>query len=75
MIDTHCHVDLYEDPVGLARKIEGAQSQCVAVTMLPSHFRLGLPHLAALSSVHAALGLHPLRAKEGECELDDFTDC
>jgi TatD DNase family protein len=72
MIDTHCHVDLYEDPVSLARKIEATQLKCIAVTMLPSHFRLGLPHLATYSSVHAALGLHPLRVKEGESEVDDF---
>ncbi len=72
MIDTHCHVDLYDDPIGVAQKIERAQTQCVAVTMLPSHYRLGLPHLATFDDVHAALGLHPLRVTEGERELDDF---
>ena len=72
MIDTHCHVDLYDDPIGLAQKIVQAQTQCIAVTMLPSHYRLGLPHLAAFDNVHAALGLHPLRVSEGERELDDF---
>lgn len=72
MIDTHCHVDLYDDPIGVVQKIERMQTQCVAVTMLPSHYRLGLPHLAAFDNVHAALGLHPLRVSEAEGELDDF---
>ena len=72
MIDTHCHVDLYDDPIGVAQNIERAQTQCIAVTMLPSHYRFGLPHLAELARVHAALGLHPLRVTEGERELEDF---
>jgi TatD DNase family protein len=72
IIDTHCHVDLYDDPIGVAQKIAQAQTQCIAVTMLPSHYRLGLPHLAAFDNVHAALGLHPLRVSEGERELDAF---
>ncbi|GAA5484094.1 TatD family hydrolase [Haloferula sargassicola] len=72
MIDTHCHVDLFDDPLGMAKKMERAQMQCIAVTMLPSHYRLGLPHLAAFDNVHAALGLHPLRIAEGERELGDF---
>ncbi len=74
MIDTHCHLDLHDDPVGLARKVEATQTMCVAVTMLPSHFRLGLPHLAPYKNVHAALGLHPLHVKEGECEIDEFVE-
>jgi TatD DNase family protein len=40
--------------------------------MLPNHYRLGLPHLARFHNVHAALGLHPLRAKEGQNEVDSF---
>lgn len=72
MIDAHCHVDLNEDPVGLARRLQGAQTECVAVTMLPSHYRMGVPHLERFHSVHAALGLHPLRAQEGENEINAF---
>lgn len=72
MIDTHCHVDLFDDPVRVANQFQRAHTQCVAVTMLPSHYRLGLPHLAPFDNIHAALGLHPLRVTEGERELDDF---
>lgn len=72
MVDTHCHVDLSKNPIRLAEKMEAAQSECVAVTMLPSHYRLGVPHLARFHGVHAALGLHPLRTKEGQNEVDAF---
>lgn len=72
MIDTHCHVDLHDDPIGLARQINASQTKSVAVTMLPSHYHLGLPHLKNFEAVHAALGMHPLRAKEGRDEIDEF---
>lgn len=72
MIDTHCHVDLHDDPVGLARKMQASQTECVAVTMLPSHYRLALPHLKQFDGVHASLGMHPLRATEGKKEIDAF---
>ncbi len=72
MIDTHCHIDLHDDPVQLAQEMEASQTECVAVTMLPSHYRLGLPHLENFSRVHASLGMHPLRAMEGAKEVESF---
>ena len=72
MIDTHCHIDLHDNPVGMAKKIQASESGCVAVTMLPSHFRLGMRHLAPFRNIHPALGLHPLRVEEGRAELEDF---
>ena len=73
MIDTHCHIDFHNDPVGLARDMEESQTECVAVSMLPSHYRLGLPHLNSFTKVHASLGMHPLRVSEGKNEVDAFT--
>ena len=72
MIDTHCHIDLHTDPIGIAKKIQVTGGQCVAVTMLPSHFRLGIRHLKRFKNIHSALGLHPLRVTEGIKEIDDF---
>ena len=72
MIDTHCHIDLHDNPVGIAKKIQASESECVAVTMLPSHFRLGMRHLAPFGNIHSALGLHPLRVEEGRAEVEDF---
>ena len=72
MIDTHCHIDLHDDPIGIAKKIQVTGTQCVAVTMLPSHFRLGVRHLDRFRNIHSALGLHPLRVTEGKEQIDDF---
>jgi len=72
MIDTHCHLDVHDDPIGLAGDFEARQNDCVAVTALPSHYRLAIPHLKRFSKVHAALGLHPLRVNEGQKEVNDF---
>ena len=59
-------------PLGWLKKIQASESGCVAVTMLPSHFRLGMRHLAPFRNIHPALGLHPLRVEEGRAELEDF---
>ena len=72
MIDTHCHIDLYDDPLELARRVEHLRITCVAVTMLPSHYKMGKRHLATLGHVHEAIGLHPLRASEAQSEIDEF---
>ncbi len=60
MIDTHCHLDLYRDPLKVAREAERKNILTVAVTNLPSHFAAGRPHVRDLRSVRLALGLHPL---------------
>lgn len=72
MIDTHCHIDLHDDPVQLVQEFDASKVECVAVTMLPSHYRLGLPHLKKFGRVHASLGMHPLRTEEGAKEVESF---
>jgi TatD DNase family protein len=47
MLDTHCHLDRYREPVAIAREAERRNVFVVAVTHLPSHFSLGLPHVRA----------------------------
>ncbi len=72
MIDTHCHVDLFPDPIKACRKLDRDLSACVAVTMLPSHFEMGRQHIEPFVGVRAALGLHPLRAGEARREIRKF---
>ena len=72
MIDTHCHIDLHDHPLDVISKFTSSRMECVSVTMLPSHYRLSLPHLEAHDNIHASLGLHPLRALEGMRELAEF---
>jgi TatD DNase family protein len=72
VIDTHCHIDQFADPLAIARSAEKRAITTVAVTNLPSHYTLSLPHLRAFRHVHSALGLHPLAARSHHRELPDF---
>lgn len=73
-VDTHCHIDLFNDPIATARAYESEQTYCVMTTMLPSHYRAALPHLKPLRMVCPALGIHPLRASEGKNEIRVFLE-
>ncbi|MEY2564908.1 MAG: TatD DNase family protein [Verrucomicrobiota bacterium] len=72
VIDTHCHIDQFPDPLAIARAAEKRAITTVAVTNLPSHYTLSLPHLSAFRHVHSALGLHPLAAASHVRELPEF---
>lgn len=59
-IDAHCHLDLFPDPV---RTLSDAPNTIViAVTELPSRYRLLAARFRRDRRVRVALGLHPLRA-------------
>ncbi|HEY1082881.1 MAG TPA: TatD family hydrolase [Prosthecobacter sp.] len=74
MIDSHCHIDLYKDPLSVAREAEKCKIHTVAVTHLPSHYRQAKTHLAGFSFVRPALGLHPLVAHKHKGELGMFEE-
>ncbi|MBZ0285251.1 MAG: TatD family hydrolase [Anaerolineae bacterium] len=61
--DTHCHIDLYEDPLVIARQVERERIFTIAVTNLPTAYAEALPHVKSFRQVHLALGLHPLLAQ------------
>ena len=72
MLDTHCHIDLYPDPLVIAREIERRGILTIAVTNLPSHFEIGQPHLRKFRQIRQALGLHPLMAEYHKREHKKF---
>lgn len=72
MVDSHCHIDQFEDPLAEALEAERLGIETVAVTSVPSHYRAGLTHLEGFVHVHLALGLHPLAASNHATEVDDF---
>lgn len=72
MIDAHCHIDLYPNPLQVARRCEQAGVVTLAMTNLPSHFALGRPHLQGFRKVRLALGLHPLHAPRHLAEYELF---
>jgi TatD DNase family protein len=74
MLDVHCHLDRYKDPNKVAAESATRGVFTIAVTNLPSHFRIGLPHARKLAKVRLALGLHPLAAAEHGRELSLFRE-
>lgn len=59
-VDTHCHLDLLPDPA--AALDEAPNTVVVAVTELPSRYRLLEARFRSDDRVRVALGLHPLHA-------------
>ena len=43
IIDTHCHIDLYQDPKSILELCESRKINVLSMTNLPSHFKMGLP--------------------------------
>lgn len=73
IVDAHCHIDMYPDPLGEAKKREKDKLLTISMTNLPSHFELGHSHLLNFRFVRMALGLHPLRAEDHKKELSLFS--
>jgi len=62
MHDTHCHLDLYKDPLSIATSAERSGIFTIAVTNLPSAYYAAKPHMGGFRHLKLALGLHPLLA-------------
>jgi TatD DNase family protein len=73
MIDLHCHIDLYNNPLEIAARAERSGVITVAVTNLPSHFETDYPHFSRYKRIKLALGLHPLMATQHKREFTKFT--
>lgn len=72
IIDSHCHVDQFPNPEGLVETCERLGLRTIAVTNLPSHYEMALPHLRSKRYVTAAIGMHPMCAKQAMDERFDF---
>ena len=72
MLDSHCHLDRYEDPKATAAEAAERGVFIIAVTNLPSHFGAGLPHVRNFPRVRLALGLHPLAVADHVRERELF---
>lgn len=59
LLDTHCHLDTYADPLNVLTSARAANVQLVAVTESPDAFRRFQTRLGRVQGVTVALGLHP----------------
>ncbi|MFC8040668.1 Qat anti-phage system TatD family nuclease QatD [Paenarthrobacter sp. NPDC057355] len=74
MIDFHCHLDLYPNPVAIADEAKRRNIGVLSVTTTPSAWR-GTSNLAVGNpAIRTALGLHPQLASERRHELPLFQD-
>lgn len=69
MIDFHCHLDLFEDPDGLAERCEAARVHVLSVTTTPKAWRKTVLLSRGRRCIRTALGLHPQLAHERFHEL------
>lgn len=72
LIDFHCHLDLYPDPVATARKASEDGIFVLSVTTTPSAFTGTAALVPAGSRIRTALGLHPELAAARRHELALF---
>jgi len=75
MIDTHCHVDMYSNPMEIVSESEKSGIITIGMTNLPSHFKMGHPHLKGYKKTRLALGMHPLMAENHPAEFPLFYEC
>ena len=75
MIDSHCHIDLYDNPLQIVNECERLGIITIGMTNLPSHFKMGARHLLNYRKVRLALGMHPLYAKFHKEEFPIFLEC
>lgn len=72
IIDTHCHFDMMSRPEAFISEKERNGDIVIGMTNLPSHFKIGQPHLNSFRHVRLALGLHPLLAAKNRNEVSMF---
>jgi TatD DNase family protein len=75
MLDSHCHLDRYGNAQEIAAEASRRGVFVVAMTNLPTHFKVGLPYVRHWPRVRLALGLHPLAAEDHEREIPEFERC
>ncbi len=72
MIDFHCHLDLYPDPLGVARDCATRELYILSVTTTPSAWSGTCSIAGGMPRIRTALGLHPQLAHERKSELPLF---
>lgn len=69
LIDTHCHIDMLDNPEDYLSRQEKLGRITIGMTNLPSHFKMGYEHFRNLRYSRIALGYHPLMVTDNPSEL------
>ena len=72
MIDFHCHLDLYPDPIHVVREAVENGVYVLSVTTTPKAWRMTSALTKDAVRIRTALGLHPQIAHERQGELPLF---
>lgn len=70
LVDTHCHLDLYDDPKRVAEKANREKIYTIGVTNTPSVFEYTEALVESTKYLRPAVGLHPQLAHQRHQELD-----
>lgn len=70
MIDLHCHIDLYPDPIAILDEAEARGAFVLAVTTTPKAWRGTRKLVAERKRIRVALGLHPEVVAERHREIE-----
>lgn len=72
LVDMHCHLDLYPDPVGQIRALTSSGAYVLSVTTTPKAWEKTAALAGSNPRIKTALGLHPQLAAERRDELSLF---
>lgn len=72
MIDFHCHLELYSDPIAATKRSAAIDVDVLSVGTTPSAFRGTLRMAQGYPNIRTALGFHPHLASQRMSELDTF---
>lgn len=72
MIDFHCHIDLYRNPISVIKQARSKGSYILAVTTTPKAWQGLQEILKGCTRIRAAVGLHPELIDERSHEIDEL---
>lgn len=72
MIDFHCHLDLYADPMKIFNEVKRRKTEVLAVTTSPRAFIKTSQYFRGANNVRVALGFHPELVKQRSSEKELF---
>ena len=74
MIDFHCHLDLYKNPLAVFDEVKQRNVKVLAVTTSPRAYLKTSQYFNNTDNVRVALGFHPELVADRRNEIDLFME-